>query len=68
MTAAVAVVAGLTPGVFWLWVFTRGKSYRAKPRRLLVISFFLGMLSVIPAGFIEWLAIPDDWARVMKGR
>ena len=49
-----------SPGVFWLWFFVRGRSYRPKPRRLLAAAFFFGMLSTIPAGILNELFIDDD--------
>lgn len=60
MTPAVVVVSALAPGIFWFWVFTKGKSYRPAPRRLMAVTFFLGMLSVIPAGLIESVLIDED--------
>ncbi|MEX0763144.1 MAG: PrsW family glutamic-type intramembrane protease [Dehalococcoidia bacterium] len=62
MTAAVILVAAITPGIFWLWFFTRGRSYHPRPRRLLVGTFFLGAMSTVPAGLIEFALIPaDSW-------
>ncbi len=47
----------LAPGVFWLWFFLRRRVYRPKPRRLLALTFFLGMLSTIPAGLLEGVTL-----------
>ncbi len=47
------------PGIFWLWFFVRGRNYRPDPRRLLAIAFFLGMLSTIPAGILEFVFLHD---------
>ena len=47
------------PGLFWLWFFVRGRAYRPKPRRLLAVAFFLGMLSTIPAAAIEFAVLND---------
>ena len=44
----------LAPGLFWLWFFVRGRTYRPKPRRLLAIAFALGMLSTLPAAALEF--------------
>lgn len=60
MIPVVAVVSAITPGIFWLWVFTKGKSYRGSPRKFVILTFFLGMLSVAPAGAIEWFLIDDE--------
>ena len=47
------------PGLFWLWFFVRGRSYRSKPRRLLAMAFFLGMLSTLPAAALEFAFLDD---------
>jgi RsiW-degrading membrane proteinase PrsW (M82 family) len=47
------------PGLFWLWFFVRGRAYRPKPRRLLAVAFFLGMLSTVPAAAIEFAVLND---------
>ena len=53
-------VLAFAPGIFWLWFFVRGRSYRANPRRLLALTFLYGMLSTIPAAFINTVAIGSD--------
>lgn len=53
------VLLALAPGLFWLWFFIRGRTYRSKPRRLVAFGFFLGMLSTVPAAAIE-VAVLDD--------
>ena len=60
MALTIAVISAIVPGVLWLWVFTHGRSYRNAPLKILLISFFLGMLSVIPAGIIEFFVLGDD--------
>ena len=42
------------PGLFWLWFFIRGRSYRPKPGRLLLYAFLLGMLFTLPAAALEF--------------
>ncbi len=49
-----------TPGIFWLWFFTRRAVYRPGPRRLLVYTFLLGMASTIPAGIINAIFLDDS--------
>jgi RsiW-degrading membrane proteinase PrsW (M82 family) len=60
LAVAVAVISALLPGFLWLRVFTKGRSYRGAPLKILLITFLLGMASVIPAGFIEFLLIDSD--------
>ncbi len=47
------------PGVFWLWFFAKRHIYRPGPKRLLIQTFFLGMVSIIPAAILE-AAFLDD--------
>ena len=49
-----------TPGIFWFWFFTRRAVYRPGPRRLLVYTFLLGMVSTIPAGIINAIFLDDS--------
>ncbi|MDA0677530.1 MAG: PrsW family glutamic-type intramembrane protease [Chloroflexi bacterium] len=60
MATAVTVVSAIIPGLLWLWVFTHGRSYRGAPHKILFIAFVLGMVSVIPAAFIESQFIDED--------
>lgn len=53
-------ILAFAPGLFWLWFFVRGRSYRPKPRLLLALTFFLGMLSTIPAAILEFAFIGED--------
>jgi RsiW-degrading membrane proteinase PrsW (M82 family) len=63
MTPVVAVISAVPPGIFWLWVFTKGKSYRGSPLKFVILTFFLGMLSTAPAAGMEWLLIDDEDVR-----
>ncbi|MEX2598785.1 MAG: PrsW family glutamic-type intramembrane protease, partial [Dehalococcoidia bacterium] len=54
------VLIAFTPGIFWLWFYTRLDKYRPEPRRLLAMAFFLGMLSTIPAGILNTLFIDES--------
>ena len=60
MALTVTVISALIPGFLWLWVFTHGRSYRGAPLKILLITFLLGMLSVVPAGLIEYWLIDSD--------
>lgn len=54
------MISGLIPGFLWLWVFVNGRSYRGAPHKILFFTFLLGMLSVIPAGLLEYWLIDDE--------
>ncbi len=47
------------PGIFWLWFFAKRNIYRPGPKRLLVRTFFLGMVSTIPAGIFNTIFLSD---------
>jgi len=44
---------GLAPGIFWLWLIYRWDKYQPEPRGLVIRTFLLGMLVVIPVLFLE---------------
>ena len=59
MTFEGLLLVSFTPGLFWLWFFTRLDVYRPAPRRLIAISFLLGCVSTIPAGILNTLFIGE---------
>ena len=54
------VVFAFAPGLFWLWFFVRKDVYRPEPRRLLALTFFLGMAATIPAVIVEAIFIDES--------
>ena len=65
--AGVALIA-FAPGAFWLWFFARKDVYRPEPKRLLALTFFLGVVSAVPAAAIEYVFISDsDFAGMAFG-
>ena len=59
------VLLAFTPGIFWLWFFAKRQVYRPAPKRLIALTFFLGMVSTIPAGIINAIFIDDS---LLEGR
>jgi RsiW-degrading membrane proteinase PrsW (M82 family) len=57
---ALIITLSFAPGGFWLWFFLRLDKVRPSPRKLVALSFFLGMIATIPAGTINTIALPDD--------
>lgn len=43
----------IAPGIFIIWYIYNKDKYDKEPKRLIVITFFLGALSGIPAGIVE---------------
>ena len=61
MLYAVAIfLLAFTPGVFWLWFFIRKDIYRPEPKRLMALTFVLGMMATLPAAIIEFFFLPDS--------
>ena len=48
------------PGLFWLWFFAKRNVYRPDPKRILAATFFLGMASTFPAGFLNVTLVDDE--------
>jgi len=57
------LVLAIAPGVFLTWFFYVRDRYELEPKKLIILTYVLGMLSVIPAFFLElfgeWL-LPYD--------
>lgn len=60
MELLVFPLLAIAPGIFWLWFFVRRDRYRPEPKRLLAITFFLGMLSTIPAGILNTIFLDES--------
>ena len=41
------------PGAFWLWFFARKDRYRPEPKKLIALTFALGMVSTVPVGILH---------------
>ncbi len=54
------LLLAFAPGIFWLWFFVRKDIYRPEPKRLLALTFFLGMVSTIPAAIVESIFLDDS--------
>ncbi len=55
MNLLIFPVVAFAPGLFWLWFFAKRHVYRPGPKRLLALTFLLGMAGTIPAAIIEVL-------------
>lgn len=49
------ILLALAPGIFWLWFFARRDLYQPEPLKLIALTFFLGMVSTVPAVLLEAL-------------
>ena len=49
----IIILLSLIPAILWIYYFYRQDKYEKEPLKLLLITFFLGCLSVIPALIIE---------------
>lgn len=63
MNPLVFLALAFAPGAFWLWFFARKDRYQPAPRRLLMLTFALGMAATIPAALLESLWIDESLVR-----
>ncbi len=56
MTQFLAIFIGLTPGIFWLYYFIKKDSH-PEPKKMIIGTFILGMISALLAAFFEWVLI-----------
>ena len=68
-----ALIGGILPALLWLWFWLREDSRRPEPRLLMLLTFLIGMISVLVVlpiqKFFNGFSIPDDilviiWATV----
>ena len=48
-----SLVGGIIPAILWLWFWLREDDEHPEPPRLIVVTFIIGILSVIPTYFAE---------------
>ena len=48
------------PGAFWLWFFARKDRYRPEPKKLIALTFGLGMISTLPVLGLHFLFVGDS--------
>lgn len=53
MSLLILVVLGFAPGIFWLWFFYKKDQLEPEPKKLVVQTFFWGMVVALPAAMIE---------------
>lgn len=63
------LVLAIAPAIFFLWFFYSRDKYEKEPLRMVLLTFFLGMFSIIPAIILEEIGfylIPEsDYAYVI---
>ena len=59
MEAPAVLLLAFAPGVFWLWFFAKRDVYRPEPKRLIALTFCLGMAATVPAGVLNTLFLDD---------
>ena len=53
VTLFFSLIGGIIPAVLWLWFWLREDDKHPEPRRLIVVTFIIGVLSVIPTYYAE---------------
>ena len=56
-TILFALLGGVLPALLWLWFWLKEDKARPEPRGLLILTFVLGMVSVLFAIFFENIAV-----------
>ena len=51
-----ALIVPMIPGVIWLWIIYKTDWYEPEPKRLVLATFGLGVLAILPAFAGERLA------------
>ncbi|MBN1644000.1 MAG: PrsW family intramembrane metalloprotease [Dehalococcoidales bacterium] len=46
-------IIGLAPGIFWLWLIYQRDKYRPEPKALVIRTFLMGMVAVVPVALVE---------------
>jgi RsiW-degrading membrane proteinase PrsW (M82 family) len=54
--APAALIVPVLPGLLWLWIVYRTDRYEPEPKKLVLLTFALGILSIVPAFVVERLA------------
>jgi RsiW-degrading membrane proteinase PrsW (M82 family) len=47
--ALAALIVPLVPGLIWLWIFYSTDRYEPEPKRMVALTFLLGIVSILPA-------------------
>jgi RsiW-degrading membrane proteinase PrsW (M82 family) len=59
LTILIILLAAIAPCAFWLWLIYKWDKYKPEPKSLIIQTFFLGMVVVIPVAIIETLLYPN---------
>lgn len=63
-------LGGLLPVLFWLWFWLNEDRTHPEPRSLIVLTFLLGMVSTLPALFLERVIqqmLQTEWVAILTG-
>ncbi len=55
----IALLAGIIPALLWLLFWIREDRKHPEPKKLLALTFFAGMLSVVPVLWLEMLVVEN---------
>jgi len=46
------------PGLLWVWFFYKKDKYEPEPKKIIIVTFILGIIATIPAGILNTLLLP----------
>ena len=52
------ILLGFAPGLYWLWYFYQRDKLEPEPKKLVLVSYFLGILA---AGLVIFIHMPFKW-------
>ncbi len=58
MDAITLLAIAFAPGLLWVWYFYKKDKYEPEPKKIIIITFILGIIATIPAGIFNSLFMP----------
>jgi len=60
LNIVIIILVAIAPCAFWLWIIYKGDRYKPEPKRLIIRTFFFGMVIAIPVAIIESVLYPGS--------
>ena len=48
------------PGLLWVWFFYKKDKFEPEPKKMIIVTFILGIVATIPAGILNTLLLPSS--------
>ena len=60
LNIVIIILVAIAPCAFWLWIIYKGDRYKPEPKRLIIRTFFFGMVIAIPVAIVESVLYPGS--------